>query len=50
MKTTAPRLAFLGLLIILSALCSPLASANCGGCGGDKKECPTPTPAPSPAR
>jgi|GEM_PF-2208829 len=52
MTTTTPlRLLITGTLLIVATLISPLAQANCGGCGGgDKKECPSPTPAPSPAK
>ena len=51
MKTTSPvRFALAGLFVILITLTAPLAHANCGGCGGDKKDCPSPTPAPSPTK
>lgn len=43
------RLAIAGLFMALITLTSPLAQADCGGCGG-KKECPSPSPAPSPAK
>ena len=46
---SALRFAVAGLFVALVALTSPLAQANCGGCG-DKKECPSPTPSPSPAK
>ena len=50
MKATSTlRLAVAGLFVAIVALTSPVAQANCGGCG-DKKECPSPTPAPSPAK
>jgi len=49
--TTSFRLLITGALLAVITLTSPLAQANCGGCGGgDKKECPSPTPAPSPAK
>ena len=51
MKTISTfRFAVAGLFLALVTLTAPLAQANCGGCGGDKKDCPSPTPAPSPAK
>ena len=51
MKTISTlRFALAGLFVALVALTSPVAQAKCGGCGGGKKECPSPTPAPSPAK
>ncbi|MEI6081774.1 MAG: hypothetical protein WCR44_05005 [Verrucomicrobiota bacterium] len=48
--TQAVRFTIAGLFMALITLTAPLAQANCGGCGGDKKESPSPTPAPSPAK
>ena len=39
------RFAIAGLFVALVTLTSPLAQANCGSCGKDKKECPAPSPA-----
>jgi hypothetical protein len=50
MKTSILRLAFTALLLTVVTLFTTTARANCGGCGGDKKESPSPTPAPSPAK
>jgi hypothetical protein len=47
---TSLRFALAGFIIAMATLSAPMAQANCGGCGGGKKECPSPTPAPSPAK
>jgi|GEM_PF-1881026 len=52
MKALTTRSATAGFfiaLIALFSLTSPMAQANCGGCG-DKKDNPSPSPAPSPAK
>jgi hypothetical protein len=52
MKVLTTRSAAAGFFIAFLALftlTSPMAQANCGGCG-DKKEYPSPSPAPKPAK
>ena len=52
MKVLTTRSATAGFFIALIALftlASPMAQANCGGCG-DKRDHPSPSPAPSPAK
>ena len=48
--TPSVRFAIAGLFIAMVTLTAPLAKADCGGCCGSKKECPSPTPTPSPAK
>ena len=43
------RFAIAGLFVALVTLTTPLAQANCGGCG-DKKDYPSPAPTPKPAK
>ena len=52
MKVLTTRSATAGFFIAFIALftlTSPMAQANCSGCG-DKKEYPSPSPAPKPAK
>jgi hypothetical protein len=48
--TSILRLALTGMLLAFVTLCTSTVQANCGGCGGGKKECPAPSPSPSPAK
>jgi hypothetical protein len=50
MTASILRLALMGMLLAVATLCTSAAQANCGGCGGGKKECPAPSPSPSPAK